>query len=211
MQHDAMELLVHLLRKGSDAPWVSRWQAGAQLGDRFEIEDSGSNIILMPIASTGGGERCTLQECVNDWHSRPSQLWEGKTCLYCINEFEAHVCIALQRFQVNAEVITKCTAPVQVDATCDLPVFRAGAITWQAFRVCAVTYHIGAQPTCGHYRSILYLSDGLQLATDDRVKAKKLSAKDRSISQAGNYTIYLSSNFNCCFLASYSCVSLTAR
>ena len=118
----------------------------------------------MPIASTGGGERCTLQECVNDWHSRPSQLWEGKTCLYCINEFEAHVCIALQRFQVNADVITKCTVPVQVDATCDLPVFRAGAIAWRAFQVCAVTYHIGDLPTCGHYRSILYLNDGLQLA-----------------------------------------------
>ena len=80
-------------------------------------------------------------------------------------------------------------------ATCDLPVFRAGAITWQAFRVWAVTCHIGDLPSCGHYRSILYLSDGLQLATDDRVKAKKLSAKDRSLSQAGNYIICLSSNF----------------
>lgn len=195
MQHDATELLVHLLRKGSDAPWVSRWQAGAQLGDRFEIEDSGSNVILMPIVNTGGGDRCTLQECVNDWQSRPSQLWADKTCLYCISEFETHVCIALQRFRVNAGVITKCTMPVQVDATCDLPVFRAGAITWQAFRVCAVTYHIGVQPTCGHYRSILYLSDGSQLVTEDRVKAKKLSAKERSASQAGNYIIYLSSNF----------------
>eukprot|EP00439_Symbiodinium_sp_Y106_P037488 s6567_g4.t1 len=195
MQHDATELLVHLLRKGSDAPWVSRWQAGAQLGDRFEIEDSGSSVILMPIVSTGGGERCTLQECVNDWQSRPSQLWEGKTCLYCISEFETHVCIALQRFRVNAGAVTKCLMPVQVDATCDLPVFRAGAITWQTFRVCAVTYHIGEQPTCGHYRSILYLSDGLQLVTEDRVKAKKLSAKERSASQAGNYIIYLSSNF----------------
>ena len=195
MQHDATELLVHLLRKGSDAPWVSRWQAGAQLGDRFEIEDSGSNVILMPIVNTGGGDRCTLQECVNDWQSRPSQLWADKTCLYCISEFETHVCIALQRFRVNAGVITKCTMPVQVDATCDLPVFRAGAITWQAFCVCAVTYHIGEQPTCGHYRSILYLSDGSQLVTEDRVKAKKLSAKERSASQAGNYIIYLSSNF----------------
>ncbi|CAE7894212.1 unnamed protein product [Symbiodinium necroappetens] len=42
------------LVQGSDAPWVSRWQAGAWLGDRFEVEDAGDNIIFMPIP---GGSR----------------------------------------------------------------------------------------------------------------------------------------------------------
>ena len=40
-----------------------------------------------------------------------------------------------------------------------------------------------------------FTCDGSQLVTEDRVKAKKLSAKERSASQAGNYIIYLSSNF----------------
>ncbi|CAE7331529.1 unnamed protein product [Symbiodinium sp. CCMP2592] len=213
-QHDATEFLLHLLRQGSDAPWVSRWLAGTQLGDRFEVEDSGSNVILMPIAGAGDATRYTLQECVQAWHMQPSQLWEGKTSLYCLSEFETHVCIVLQRFHVGATTISKCHTPVQVDSTCELPVYRAGAVMWQPFHVCAVTYHIGELPTSGHYRSILYLNDGLQLATEDKVKAKKLSAKDRSLGSAGAYIVYLSSNpclllLHCIVLVCFTDGSLT--
>ncbi|CAE7624913.1 unnamed protein product [Symbiodinium sp. CCMP2592] len=163
-QHDASELLVHLTCKGSTVPWVSRWQAGAWLGDAFELEDSGSGIIAMPIpagfSGGAGDERCTLRECVATWHSKPSRIWANKTCYSCIHEFETRVCIVLQRFQVLDTTVQKCQLPVQVDAECDLPMFRAGSIAWVTFKARAVTYHIGDAPTSGHYRSILFHDDG---------------------------------------------------
>ncbi|CAE7203520.1 slc10a7 [Symbiodinium sp. CCMP2592] len=107
-----------------------------------------------------GDERCTLRECVATWHSKPSRIWANKTCYSCIHEFETHVCIVLQRFQVLDTTVQKCQLPVQVDAECDLPMFRAGSIAWVTFRVRAVTCHIGDAPTSGHYRSFLLHDDG---------------------------------------------------
>ena len=201
IQHDASEFLLHLFRKGDEAQWVSRWRTGVWLradNTCFEVEDSGSGVILMPLPTSGAanGERRTLQECVALWHTKASQIWADKTSFSCIHEHETHVCIVLQRFRTDDNTVAKCCTPVQVDATCELPVFHAGAVAWRTFRVCALTFHIGDLPTTGHYRSILFQADGSQFVTDDKVKAKKLGSRDHSLSSLssrGSYVIYLSS------------------
>ena len=105
------------------------------------------------------------------WHSRPSQVWAGHSCLAAFCHGVTHVCFVLQRFQYRDRV-HKIHEPLHVPHTCSLPVWDGTAVVWLSFKVSSVICHEGDTPDAGHYRAVLRTLSGKEVITDDGAKSR---------------------------------------
>ena len=167
-QHDICEFFSHLLCRMQTSPFQGTWSARYVEAGRTYIHDygecSGSHLLTLDVPTDG---QWNLQDQVN--------AWMGQAFTHALKSAPQWLAIRLNRFHrpTASGAIRKvrtalswCTAvtfPVFVDTT--LEVYR----TTYAVRAFAV--HLGASPTSGHYRALLYddISGELHYC-DDHVK-----------------------------------------
>ena len=168
VQHDVTEFLMHILRQGERSSWVGQWQSGTWIADRYELEDTGWG--FTPLHVPGAEESYTLQQCLDFWHRRPSQIWGEQTACACIASHETHVCFALQRFRRNADVVTRYNGHISVERRYMLPVQTTDGVQLVPFMVQAMILHMGERADMGHYRTLLWFADDVSYLTDDGVQ-----------------------------------------
>ena len=184
-QHDVHEYLLHVLAQGPAVEWLSRWRSGVVVAGRLETEDHGTSAFPLPVHDFH-----TLQECIHGWHSRPSQVWAGHSCLAAFCHGVTHVCFVLQRFQYPDRV-HKTHEPLHIPHTCSLPMWDGAAVVWHSFKVSAVICHEGDTPDAGHYRAVLRALSGKEVITDDGARSSRLSKTMQLYLQCICYLVFL--------------------
>ena len=184
-QHDVHEYLLHVLAQGPAVEWLSRWRSGAVIAGRLETEDHGASAVPLPIHNFH-----TLQECIHGWHSRPSLVWAGHSCLAAFCPGVTHVCFVLQRFQYW-EGVHKTHEPLHIPHTCSLPIWDDTAVVWHSYKVSAIICHEGDTPDAGHYRTVLRTLSGKEVITDDGARSCRLSKTMQHYLQCNCYLVFL--------------------
>ena len=168
-QHDICEFFSHLMCRMQTSPFQGTWSARYVEAGRTCMHDSGecsgSHLLTLDVPTDG---QWSLQDQVN--------AWMGQAFTHALRLAPQWLAIRLNRFHrptASGEIckvrtaLNWCTAvqfPVFIDNT--LEVYR----TTYAVRAFAV--HLGASPTSGHYRALLYddISGALHYC-DDHVKS----------------------------------------
>ena len=184
-QHDVHEYMLHVMAQGPAVEWLSQWRSGVVIAGRLETEDHGTSAVPLTVQGFH-----TLQECVHAWHSRPSQVWAGHSCLAAFCHGVTHVCFVLQRFQYRDRVY-KIHEPLHVPHACSLPVWDGTTVTWLSFTVCSVICHEGATPDEGHYRAVLRTLSGKEVITDDGARSSRLPKTMQRYLQSNCYLVFL--------------------
>ena len=188
IQHDASECLLHLLRLGSGMG-ISRWRSVTQHGQQLEVEDSGQYLIHMTIPDSEG--EVAMTDVIQAWHSQTSSIWQNSECLHCIQGDETHLAIALKRFAYTQGGYVKNSSPIRLEGSCMMPLLFGEQIHWAPFSAQAAVVHLGETPDSGHYRAQVNLSTGMYY-TNDGVRARKPSQRDKEAISRGVYILFLS-------------------
>ena len=78
--------------------------------------------------------------------------------------------LILQLDRFNPETGAKCQQLIAVDTSIRFPCFSnlEGDVTFDVFDICAITFHIGASPLAGHYRTALRYQKRWMIYEDGR-------------------------------------------
>ena len=141
-QHDAGEFWQHLHAALHTAVMAGEWQA--RLCNPYTIQDRGSlrgPILLRPL-------RDSLQQMVQEWQDQYAVhgLW---TC-------PDQLCLQLCRYQDHRHK-DRTTVMLEPGESVHLPCFCTAedstAVQHVTYQVSFVVFHIGEQPSCGHYQA----------------------------------------------------------
>jgi len=102
-----------------------------------------------------------LQSLVDTWH-------DSRGLFRAAEEVGFQLILQLDRF--NPETEAKCQQLIAVDTSIRFPCFcnLEGDVTFDVFDVCAITFHIGASPHAGHYRTALKYQQRWMIYEDGR-------------------------------------------
>ena len=87
-QHDAAELMLHLIHARDDVNELCKWRSYAQTDAGDELESYGNTIIPLHIPDTQEG--VTLDSCIQAWRTQESARYPGVTCLHYMHGQETH-------------------------------------------------------------------------------------------------------------------------
>ena len=149
-QHDAPELVTHLMPRMGIHHAERRWEARWSVNQQVQVFDQGT--LLAPISvSLPPGDNLHLQQVISKWHEQAR--------LHALVTAPAFLCVQLNRFTGEDGELNRDTRPLQgMDGVIHIPVYTADA-TLQTrrvpFQVTSVQLHFGDRPTAGHYRAVL--------------------------------------------------------
>ena len=149
-QHDAPELVTHLMPRMGVHHAEKRWEARWSVNQHVQVFDQGT--LLAPISmSLPPGDNLHLQQVINGWHEQAR--------LHALVTAPALLGVQLNRFIGEDGELSRDTRPLQgMDSVMCIPVYTA-ATTSQIRRVplqvTSAQLHFGDRPTAGHYRTVL--------------------------------------------------------
>ena len=93
--------------------------------------------------------------------------------------------LQLNRFLRRGPFASKDTSPIDLESgLVMLPVGMPDSVVqWQPYSVVSFITHVGAVPTSGHYRAVLF-NAGDMCITDDNKRPAKVCAADRVLERA---------------------------
>ncbi|CAE7225407.1 unnamed protein product, partial [Symbiodinium necroappetens] len=149
-QHDAPELVTHLMPRLGITHVAGRWEARWRVNQQVQVFDHGT--LLAPITmALPPGESLHLQQVIQQWHSQAR--------LHALAIAPVFLCVQLNRFTGDDGELSRDTRPLQgIDCTIRIPVFTATdtlQIRQVPFQVTSAQLHFGERPTSGHYRAVL--------------------------------------------------------
>ena len=148
-QQDAADFLTYFTQATELSHFRGSW---AVLSEGW-LRDSGQ---VCPVTLTCDLQRppqirgiCQLQSVINHWHAAPTSpaFTAGTEC----------VALQLNRFDTEGRVVRKVAVAVSLPLQVTLPVWVAGEVRHQVFKLSAVLAHLGDSPKQGHYRALLVL------------------------------------------------------
>ena len=149
-QHDAPELVTHILPRLRVNHPDARWEARVSTERGMRIQDTGrmhSPLLMFPHP----GDALFLQRVIDQWHLQAA--------VHALVSPPQILCIQLQRFTGERGHLVRNVRPLQdCHHIVHVPVFlSADATTVQParYKVTAVQLHFGPSPDTGHYRAIL--------------------------------------------------------
>ena len=141
-QHDAPELVTHLMPRLGITHVAGRWEARWRVNQQVQVFDHGT--LLAPI------------KVIQQWHSQAR--------LHALAIAPVFLCVQLNRFTGDDGELSRDTRPLQgIDCTIRIPVFTATdtlQIRQVPFQVTSAQLHFGERPTSGHYRAVLNMDYG---------------------------------------------------
>ena len=171
-QHDVAEFLMHLLHGDPSLQALSeRFTFSVEIegAPRF---DEGRGVILVPVRNDAGAPFAQLQDSVK---ARREQLQ-----LHVIRQGTELMVLQLNRFLRRGPFASKDTSPVGLMS--GLVMLPAGmpddVAQRRPYNVVSLITHVGAVPTSGHYRAVLFNAGDMRI-TDDNKRAVKVCAADR--------------------------------
>ena len=149
-QHDAPELVMHLLPRLHISGLEGRWEARVQTEHELQITDTGrlhAPLIMFPHP----GDILYLQRVIDQWHLQAA--------VHALVSPPSVLCLQLQRFTGERGDLLRNVRPLQdCHHIVHVPVFLSGTATHvrpAAYEVTAIQLHFGRSPETGHYRTVL--------------------------------------------------------
>ena len=149
-QHDAPELVTHLLPRLRVNRSDDRWEARVSTEQGLHIQDQGgmhSPLLMFPHP----GDTLYLQRVIDQWHLQAA--------VHALVNPPNILCIQLQRFTGEGGHLTRHVRPLQdCHHIVHVPIFESHDSTVvkpARYEVTAVQLHFGQSPDTGHYRTIL--------------------------------------------------------
>ena len=149
-QHDAPELVTHLLPRLRVNRSDARWEARVSTEQGISIRDQGSMhspLLMFPHP----GDALYLQRVIDQWHLQAA--------VHALVNPPHILCIQLQRFTGERGHLTRHVRPLQdCHHIVHVPAFasESTAVVQPArYEVTAIQLHFGQSPDTGHYRTIL--------------------------------------------------------
>ena len=145
-QNDCSELLRYLLDRcrfpALQCTWEARTLSERQGGPLTLVDDSGPNVIMLPIAP----EHHTVQDCIDSWHHQPS--------VHASTGDSSCLMLVLARYsQLELGKNSQCIA-CHPTTTISVPYFTSGLqVEWRRYRLTAGVFHVGQSPQSGHYHA----------------------------------------------------------
>ena len=149
-QHDAPELVTHLLPRLRVNSPDARWEARVSTEQGLRIQDTGrmhSPLLMFPHP----GDALYLQRVIDQWHLQAA--------VHALVTPPHILCIQLQRFTGERGHLTRHVRPLQdCHHIVHVPVFASDhttAVHPARYEVTAIQLHFGQSPDTGHYRTVL--------------------------------------------------------
>ena len=149
-QHDAPELVMHLLPRLQARNFEGRWEARVQTARELRIIDAGrlhAPLIMFPHP----GDTLYLQRVIDQWHLQAA--------VHALVNPPHILCIQLQRFTGEGGHLTRHVRPLQdCHHIVHVPTFASESTTVVhpvRYEVTAIQLHFGQSPDTGHYRTVL--------------------------------------------------------
>ena len=149
-QHDAPELVMHLLPRLQASNFEGRWEARVQTVHELRITDAGrlhAPLVMFPHP----GDTLYLQRVIDQWHLQAA--------VHALVSPPSILCLQLQRFTGERGDLLRNVRPLQdCHHKVHVPIFLSDTATQvrpAVYEVTAIQLHFGRSPETGHYRTVL--------------------------------------------------------
>ena len=149
-QHDAPELVMHLLPRLQVSNLEGRWEARVCTERGLQITDAGrlhAPLIMFPHP----GDILYLQRVIDQWHLQAA--------VHALVSPPSILCLQLQRFTGERGALLRNVRPLQdCHHIVHVPIFTSETtnhVCPAAYEVTAIQLHFGRSPEMGHYRTVL--------------------------------------------------------
>eukprot|EP00435_Cladocopium_sp_Y103_P047741 s2661_g14.t1 len=170
-QQDMLDFVYHLLLNMGPrflgCEWKPQLSALNLLEGTHHSDEKGHRVqpILLRLTHPDLAS-CTLQNLVFSWH-------DAQGLCRALTKAGPALCLAIDRaVDVQGPPFTrKSLQQIDIsDGSISMPVLaHDAAVTFHSFRIVAVTFHIGLNPTSGHYRSALHNGSQWYMYDDGRL------------------------------------------